>query len=870
MLSHHASVRTWVRERLDSDDVFCSFYSGFLELSIFPVQLFYNSSVRGFQRANAVSKKSTDKLFVQVLQAPEILEWIASQRSSYFMSSSYYLHYYLCKALQSNIKDDCVRDKKWLDSFLNFLQKTAGERSASFWLDAQRLSIAENPRRKLEILKEIAANYLSVEADYDLKLELEIAVGLTMPTISEEKVKEAQEAVLTTIRKYWVPRFLRRGLRCPKLPIEPYARPHTVHGYPVKDLNCEIKTSRTLRRCATVCEDRDQQSGPLKELENVLDFDAMTSGDYFHEFLKRKQKKIWINSYLCWMCVKELRQSSSREVSSNTGSLLEKAKLQLRKFLAKSGSSYIGCSEAEVKTAESLLHASTLSDFIQLVDYIHGLLLKNLAPAWHLLCGEEAESISKVPTKRVKITKENPGKMPLPKLDVPAKEDFDPFDPSLCVRLTAPVFTFDRLVHNCVELDHFRLFLSQRHAVRDLALWLDIEEYLCMPFDEREMRSAKSWQIKTKYLHRKYFFGHDSPASLEIRRKVIEDDVFQRGKGPSPHVLLSMQECVRERIEKRWLPIFTSSDDFKSRQMPRHSSMAEVVEAIMSQRRWEKRQGSAKSIKDKWAYSSKDFVALRKALCNPVTCMQFRNYVSIKNDDSMLLENDILFWLEAQKYCDLCKSRCSGRLIKKKARTIVNRFMMSSVPPSLQITIRQDLVDEIVCRMEKPGPLTFREAQDAVFQGLYTHWLSFCEWKSRCLSVRGSLPFDELEKQERVRRESGRSSRSRRESEVRERAAAAAALGDTDEEWSDEEWGSSYSFKFSVYEQTGKVLVKKAVRRRTVKEEMLRASYSPTIQLGLSDRHLRASSITSEIYRRQKLKIDFGKRSASVSIARLY
>lgn len=44
---------------------------------------------------------------------------------------------------------------------------------------------------------------MSVEADYDLKLELEIAVGLTMPTLSEEKVKEAQEAVLTTIRKYW-------------------------------------------------------------------------------------------------------------------------------------------------------------------------------------------------------------------------------------------------------------------------------------------------------------------------------------------------------------------------------------------------------------------------------------------------------------------------------------------------------------------------------------------------------------------------------------------------------------------------------------------------------------------------------------------
>ena len=45
--------------------------------------------------------------------------------------------------------------------------------------------------------------------------------------------------------------------------------------------------------------------------------------------------------------------------------------------------------------------------------------------------------------------------------------------------------------------------------------------------------------------------------------------------------------------------------------------------------------------------SAGEILALRRALLNPVTCHQFRRFVSLKGD---FLENDVLFWLEVQRY----------------------------------------------------------------------------------------------------------------------------------------------------------------------------------------------------------------------------
>lgn len=48
-----------------------------------------------------------------------------------------------------------------------------------------------------------------------------------------------------------------------------------------------------------------------------------------------------------------------------------------------------------------------------------------------------------------------------------------------------------------------------------------------------------------------------------------------------------------------------------------------------------------------WMSSSKEILLFRRILLNPVTCVQFQHFVSLKGD---FLENDVLFWLEVQRY----------------------------------------------------------------------------------------------------------------------------------------------------------------------------------------------------------------------------
>lgn len=45
--------------------------------------------------------------------------------------------------------------------------------------------------------------------------------------------------------------------------------------------------------------------------------------------------------------------------------------------------------------------------------------------------------------------------------------------------------------------------------------------------------------------------------------------------------------------------------------------------------------------------SSREILEFRQLLLNPVTCTQFQHFVSLKEG---FLENDLLFWLEVQRY----------------------------------------------------------------------------------------------------------------------------------------------------------------------------------------------------------------------------
>lgn len=48
-----------------------------------------------------------------------------------------------------------------------------------------------------------------------------------------------------------------------------------------------------------------------------------------------------------------------------------------------------------------------------------------------------------------------------------------------------------------------------------------------------------------------------------------------------------------------------------------------------------------------WMTSSKEILLFRRSLLDPVTGLQFQHFVALKGE---LLENDVLFWLEVQRY----------------------------------------------------------------------------------------------------------------------------------------------------------------------------------------------------------------------------
>ncbi|KFV81869.1 Regulator of G-protein signaling 22, partial [Struthio camelus australis] len=136
-------------------------------------------------------------------------------------------------------------------------------------------------------------------------------------------------------------------------------------------------------------------------------------------------------------------------------------------------------------------------------------------------------------------------------------------------------------------------------------------------------------------------------------------------------------------------------------------------------------------VDNKWVSSSREIIAFRKALLNPVTANQFRRFVSLKGD---LLENGVLFWQEVQKYKDLCHSHCDNATIQNKITAIINCFINSTVPPALQIDIPVEQAEKILEHRKELGPYIFREAQMTIFALLFKFWPNFCEFRSNLAS----------------------------------------------------------------------------------------------------------------------------------------
>lgn len=148
-------------------------------------------------------------------------------------------------------------------------------------------------------------------------------------------------------------------------------------------------------------------------------------------------------------------------------------------------------------------------------------------------------------------------------------------------------YSFEKLIHNRIELEYFRKFLADNYASMDLMCWMDIETFKRLPHTEEKKRDEKAKEIRVKYLNKKYFFGVNSPAGKDTQNRLMES-VGGWGKllseRPPTQLLLDVQKIVETRLIKKWLPLFLATDDFAQRQRP-PTRMSDAAEDVGIQRR---------------------------------------------------------------------------------------------------------------------------------------------------------------------------------------------------------------------------------------------------------------------------------------------
>ncbi|XP_078610938.1 regulator of G-protein signaling 22-like isoform X2 [Branchiostoma floridae x Branchiostoma japonicum] len=528
-------------------------------------------------------------------------------------------------------------------------------------------------------------------------------------------------------------------------------------------------------------------SSRMEQMLQALYHDR-NAGFFFTQFCERSGNKLWSNSIHCWTDLQTYHTLFYADVL-DPFVVKKKAQYIHSRFVVAASPEDIGCSQ----DIRNEVYKNIDPPFEELFDSAEEYILHVLVVPWQQMIEGDKHTYSKVELfeqKRHLETKSRQllrlqKKGLLRELTItPEAEELEEsqYDDTIWDKLPDQFkkWTFEGLVHNRLELEHFRKFLADNFASIDLQCWMDIEAFRRLSHLDNAKRDDKAKDIKSKYLNKKYFFGPNSPATKEQQNKVMEagggwGKILQ--DRPPTTLLLEAQKYVKERLEKKWLPMFLSTSDFQDRQRPK-INMDDVAEDVMVHKQ-RKRQQVWKMLDSKLMSSTRDIIAFRRALMNPVTSQQFRKFVSVKGEN---LENDVLFWLEIQKYKDMVHAHVEDSFIQQKIAAIIHCFIDSSLPPSVQIDIPPDQADRILEHRRELGPYIFREAQLTVFRLLLHQWGAFCEFRQNMAEEK---ILTTLERQRKRARERERARQKAYEEEQAKREALKSGEGEDEDAGSD-------------------------------------------------------------------------------------
>ncbi|XP_074510625.1 regulator of G-protein signaling 22 isoform X2 [Sebastes fasciatus] len=672
---------------------------------------------------------------------------------------------------QGNIHDMCCHgtcchgDRPGLDELKVFLRGTPGEKLLNLWMDIERLKATQKRERKNRYLVLMRSRYLLSSSQSSLNVELLSRLGLTTsPCWTEDKLHSVQFLLMESLFHYWVPRF--RTSECVEEDRDdsPHLEPctdwcisslsdiqphHDSMGLPpLRPDTCLLQSPHALH---TQIYSSRSQLLDRRRMEKMLQALCVDSyaGLYFTSFCEQSGNQLWGNAVNFWTDLQHYHELFYQD-GLDPYRVQREAQLLYSTYLSISARRSVGVDE-EIRRE---VYDQLMPAFEELFDKVEEHTLNVLLEPWTLLVSRDTESFQKVcvqeevrcvdsreyrelqslyeeSERRLKQVEQCRSMLFPPPItpSTPFSKGPRALDSWSTVSPNYQGYRLGSLLRHRHEIGHFMSFLQNQDASIHLTCWLDLEQYRRTPQKDKAVRQERSTHIATKYLNRKYFFGSDSPATTEK-----QNDILRLAGGLerltleclSNPVVVEIQDIVRNHIENKWLPLFLSTAEFTERlkHKPKPQAADRLSQHVYRRRRTRREAWKAEGL---WMSSSKEILLFRRILLNPATCKQFQHFASLKGD---FLENDVLFWLEVQRYKNLCHSHSDEATIQQKISTIINCFINSSMPPALQIDIPPEQAQHVLEKRHELGPYIFRESQMSVFSALLKFWPEFQELSS--------------------------------------------------------------------------------------------------------------------------------------------
>ncbi|KAF3840417.1 hypothetical protein F7725_019134 [Dissostichus mawsoni] len=642
---------------------------------------------------------------------------------------------------QENIHDNCCQgtccrgNRQGVDELKEFLRGTSGEKLLNLWMDIERLKAPQNRERKNRYLVLMRSRYLLSSS---LSVQLLSRLGLTTsPCWTEDRLHSVQPPLTEALLHYWVPRFWTSHCARAEHEDPPPLELWTACGVsPLSDTQphrgSTTMTPSPHSVLTQLYSGRSQllDSRRMEKMIQALCADSC-AGLYFTHFCEQSGNQLWENAVYFWTDLQHYHELFYQDGLDHYR-VQREAQLLYSTYLFSSARRSIGVDE-EIRTE---VYDQLMPAFEEVFDRVEEHTLNILLEPWTLLLSRDKEYFQKVEQSQSILFPSpiNPS-TPFTK-GAHAPNSWSRVSPNL------KGYRLGSLLRHHHEIGHFI-----RTAQRDMAV-----------------RQERSSHIATKYLNRKYFFGSDSPASSEQQNDVYRyeteadeeireqrdcgnDEEHSRSQegGDSESVTasgrwtgaseagtslrscgLEIQAIIRSHMEKNLAASVSVHSRVTERlkNQPKPQTAGRPSQTVYREARRRKEAWEAGGL---WMSSSKEILLFRQILLHPDTCMQFQHFVSLKGD---FLENDVLFWLEVQRYKDLCHSHSDEATIQQKISTIINCFINSSMPPALQIDIPPEQAQHILEKRQQLGPYIFREAQMSVFSALLKFWPEFQELSS--------------------------------------------------------------------------------------------------------------------------------------------